>query len=117
VKFFADENVESQIVEYLRLSGNDVVYITEISPGATDNTVLELAKKEKRILITNDKDFGEIVFLQRKATAGIVLMRFDNEDSSVKIASLKTLLNKYNKKMANHFVVIDEERIRIRPIS
>jgi len=117
VKFLADENVELGIVEYLRLSDNDVLYITEKSPGILDSAVIGLANKEKRVIITNDKDFGEIIFLQRKVSVGIILMRFGNENLSIKIASLKILLSKYNKKITGHFVVIDEERIRIRPIS
>jgi len=63
MKFLADENVEKQIVDWLRKNGFDVLFVTEFAKSATDDELLEKAKRDSRILLTNDKDFGELVFL------------------------------------------------------
>ena len=57
----------------------------------------KIANKEKRVLITNDKDFGELVFLQKKLSAGIILIRVRNQDVKQKLNVLKKLLNYYPK--------------------
>ena len=69
-----------------------------------------------RILITNDKDFGEIVFFQKKPTFGIVLFRIKGQNSLQKVELLKKLLIQYQEKIENHFVVITEKRFKFIPM-
>lgn len=85
MKFLADENVEKPIVNLLRNLGHDVKYMTELTKRTVDEQLLDIAQKEFRILITNDKDFGELVFLQKKLSSGILLMRFNTENSQTKV--------------------------------
>jgi predicted nuclease of predicted toxin-antitoxin system len=59
LKFLGDENLDSQIVERLRLDGHIVWYVIEMQPGISDDDVLNLANTEGAILLTFDKDFGE----------------------------------------------------------
>ena len=66
MRLLADEGVDAAIVARLRFDGYDVVYVAELSPGITDDAVLELANAEERILMTADKDFGELVFRLRQ---------------------------------------------------
>lgn len=74
--FLADENVPKEVIEAIRLSGMDVSWIKEIYPGANDDAVLDLANSEGRVLVTFDKDFGEMAFRRGKATVpGILLLR------------------------------------------
>lgn len=80
----------------------------------TDNEVLNTARRESRILLTNDKDFGELVFLQRKSTNGVVLFRFETEDALEKVKVLRKVLPRYAEKLPRHFTVISEKRIRFR---
>jgi predicted nuclease of predicted toxin-antitoxin system len=61
VKVLADECCDAPLVRGLRSDGHDVLYAKEIAPGADDEFVLELACSERRILLTEDKDFGELV--------------------------------------------------------
>lgn len=82
----------------------------------TDDELLELANKEKRILITNDKDFGELIFLQKKLTTGIILFRVKIQKSQEKMKLMKKLLMGYREKFFNHFIVITKDRIRLIPI-
>jgi len=73
------------IVDWLRDQKYDVMYVAESSSGITDEEVISLAICESRILITNDKDFGELIFRQGRTTQGILLIRAANEESSNKI--------------------------------
>ena len=72
LSFVADENVESDVVVALRELGHDVVDVVHSSPGAADDSLLESARSRNAILITSDKDFGDLVYRQRKMTAGVV---------------------------------------------
>lgn len=71
MKFLVDECADEQLVEHLRANGHDVLYVMETMRGATDDVILNRAYQEQRILLTEDKDFGELVFRLRKPTIGI----------------------------------------------
>jgi predicted nuclease of predicted toxin-antitoxin system len=71
MKIVVDEGVERPIVVRLRADGHNVLYIAEIAPGSKDRDILELAHNEKALLITLDKDFGDLVFLHRFHTNGV----------------------------------------------
>lgn len=75
MNFVADESVDRQIVERLREDGHSVIYVAEMDPGIPDEDVIRLANQQSTILITADKDFGELVFRQALATHGVVLIR------------------------------------------
>jgi predicted nuclease of predicted toxin-antitoxin system len=75
VTFLADESVDRQIVERLRLDGYGVVYVAEMSPGVMDEAVLMESRVSASVLITADKDFGELVFRRRQASTGVPLVR------------------------------------------
>lgn len=75
MKFLGDENLDWQIVERLRLDDHGVLYVVEMEPGIPDDEVLNLANNEGAILLTSDKDFGELVFRLRRIAAGVVLIR------------------------------------------
>lgn len=75
MNFLADEGVDRQIVERLRQIGHQVLYIAEMEPGISDDEVLERANDNEALLITLDKDFGELVFRQAKVNAGVILVR------------------------------------------
>jgi len=66
MKFLADESIEKPVIDWLRGQDFDVRYVAEITPSINDEEVIRFANDEGRILITNDKDFGELVFRQSK---------------------------------------------------
>jgi predicted nuclease of predicted toxin-antitoxin system len=68
LNILADESVDGPIVKRLRQEGHTVQYIAEMTPGITDDMVLELANQEAALLLTADKDFGELVFRQRRVS-------------------------------------------------
>lgn len=75
MKLLADEGVDRQIVALIRDEGHDVAYVLEMEPGISDEAVLDLANREARILLTADKDFGELVFRQGLLAPGVILIR------------------------------------------
>lgn len=75
MKFLANENIDKPIVDRLRKDGHAILYVIEMEPGITDNEVMRRANKESALLLTTDKDFGEIVFRQGTVIHGVVLVR------------------------------------------
>lgn len=116
MKFLADECCDSGLVAHLREEGHDVLYVTEEKAGATDDTVLLDAYKEGRILLTEDKDFGELVYRLKKPCPGIILIRIDVREKNTKWNRLRTLIEKYEGRLAGHFVVVDPQKFRFRPL-
>lgn len=116
MKFLADENVERKIVEMLRKKGYDVRYTADEQRSSTDEEILNKSNKEERVLITNDKDFGELVYLEKKISSGILLLRFSTEKSEVKARFVDDFISQYEDKVAKNFVVLSEKGIRIRKL-
>ena len=75
MRFLADESCDFNAVRALREAGFDVLAVVEVSPRATDDRVIELAVLEDRILLTEDKDFGQLVYASAETSPGVVLMR------------------------------------------
>ncbi len=114
MKFIADEGVDWQIIGRLRQDGHTVWYVAEMKPGIPDDTVLELANKEGAILLTNDKDFGEIVFREHRATSGIVLIRLAGLSQSGKAERVSKAVQKQGEELLQAFSVVTPHAIRIR---
>lgn len=75
-RFLADESRDFAVVRALREATFDVVAIVEHSPGATDDQVIALSVREQRVLLTEDKDFGQLVFAANRESAGVIFVRF-----------------------------------------
>jgi len=105
-------NVEKPIVDWLREKGYDIKWIPEIDCQMDDEVLLNLAKIEERILITNDKDFGELTFLQKKGSAGIILLRIKGQQVEDKLSILRRLLQNYITKLPHHFITVTKKKVR-----
>jgi predicted nuclease of predicted toxin-antitoxin system len=104
MKFLVDENIGKTIVSYLESSGYDVKWIRRVSPGISDIDVIVLALKENRVIITYDLDFGELVFLDDKKHAGILLLRVSTDLVPIHLKAIKNFLLKHNEKeLCNRF--------------
>ncbi len=112
IKFIADVNVEKAIVDYLSENGYDVKWVPDYDCEILDEDLSKIAKREKRILITNDKDFGELIFLQKKLSTGIVLIRVKGQQKEDKVKLIKKLLQNYSDKLLKHFIVITKKKFR-----
>ena len=115
MRFLVDECTGPAVAQWLRERGHDVFSVFQSTPGIGDFDVLRLAVAESRILVTNDKDFGEAIFRDRQPHRGVVLLRLEDETSASKIAVLERLLATGGDAIANQFVVVTETRVRIHP--
>ncbi len=116
IKFLANVNVEKPLIDFLNEKGFDIKWITNIDKRMPDDRVCEIANSEQRIIITNDKDFGEIIFYQKKIVYGIILLRVKGQNSSEKIILLEKLLENYSDKIINHFVILTKKKFRFIPL-
>jgi len=110
----ANENIPEDCVIRLRQSGYDVLWIRETSPGCSDLGVIDRALAEDRLLITFDKDFGDLVFRRgAKASRGLVLLRI-SQASSIVVAQRVAAVLASRDDWAGHFSVVDDFTIRMR---
>ena len=116
LKFLADVNVEQSVIETIRQIGYEVKAVKDIDLGMKDEEILKLAQKEAFILVTNDKDFGELVFRKKWLTKGIILFRCKGENSQEKSKLIRKLLMGYREKIERHFVVVTNRKFRFIPI-
>ena len=117
-RFLADENFPKRSIDLLRDAGHDVAAIRERDRGATDPDVLERASREDRVLLTFDRDFGEMIFLLNlPAPPGIVYFRLDpNWQTDERAVRLQALLRDPNASLATSFTVAMENRSRQRSL-
>ena len=90
--WLADECVDAAFVTQLRSHGHDVTYVAENAAGLPDPDVLKHADEQRRILLTEDKDFGDLVFRLRRAVPGLVLLRIAPNDRHLKWTRLLVAL-------------------------
>lgn len=115
MNFLADESVEGQTVERLRRDGHDVAYIAEMEPGISDDVVLARANERNALLVTADKDFGELVFHQAHLTAGgVVLIRLAGLSAQRKAEIVSRVLIDHAPELPHAFTVISPGKVRIR---
>jgi predicted nuclease of predicted toxin-antitoxin system len=117
MNFLADESVDYQIVDRLRQEGHLVRYIAEIEAGVSDDVVLNLANKEASLLLTADKDFGELIFRQHRLAEGVILIRLAGLSPMSKAEIVASTLRKHSTELSQAFAVITPQAIRIRPRS
>ncbi len=113
MRFLVDECTGPAVAQWLRRQNHDVISVYDEIRGADDTEVIQKACEQNRILITNDKDFGELVFREKKPHKGVILLRLEDEQASNKIAVLQRLLEKYEKSFSGNFIVVTETTVRI----
>src|SRR5215212_2162711 len=93
MRFLLDENVDLPLADYLKEQAHDVTAIAlDDTRSIRDQEVLQIALAESRILITNDKDFGELIYKQQLKHAGVIFFRLRDEDIPFKVARLEAVL-------------------------
>ena len=114
--FVADESVDFRIVTYLRKSGYTVYSIAEDSFGISDEVVLKKAVESKSVLITEDKDFGELTFRLKRSHNGIILIRMPGIPIETRIEKIGFALNEFGGRLQNSFTVITVNKLRIKAL-
>ena len=112
MKFLADESCDFVVVRGLRQAGCDVLAVCELAPSIADMEVIQLAGKEKRVLITEDKDFGQIFYSFTGKEHTVILIRYPNNIRKQLAPDVISLIKSYSKKISGCFVVVQPGRIR-----
>lgn len=114
LQFLADESCDFGVVRALRAEGYDVVALTEITTRSLDDEVIAQSFNEDRILLTEDKDFGQLVFASRADSAGVILIRFPGNARKTLQATIVKLIREQGNAIRNAFVVVQPGHIRVR---
>lgn len=115
-RFLADESCDFSVVRELRAAGFDVVAVLEKAPGAIDQRVIELARTDARILLTEDRDFGRLVFAATQATSGVIFIRFPATLRPKLAGRVLDLVRREGDRLERSFTVVGPSRIRIRSL-
>jgi predicted nuclease of predicted toxin-antitoxin system len=116
INFLADESCDFTVVRALRAAKFDVLSVAESFPSISDEQVLQRSLKEERILLTEDKDFGEWVFAHGKKVPGVILVRFPGNARKQLAEEIRMLVEDYGTDLIRNFVVLEPGRARIRKI-
>jgi len=114
VNFFVDESIDRQIVSRLRRDGHAVRYVAEMEPGISDDMVLDLANEEADVLLTADKDFGELVFRQGRLAPDIMLIRLAGLSPARKAEVVASAIDQHGEELPGAFAVLTPRSFRIR---
>ena len=112
MRFLADESCDFAVVRALRSAGHDVLAIAEVSPRIEDEEVLKLALDEKRVLLTEDTDFGELVYAEGLGSSGVVLFRFPAAARRAIGDAALDVANRIGDELSSRFTVVQPGRIR-----
>ena len=114
MNFLADESIDRQIVVHLRQDGHAVQYIAEMASGISDDNVLAIANRESSLLLTADKDFGELVFRQGRFTLGTLLVRLAGVAPERKAELVASIIAQRSEELPGAFAVLTPRSLRIR---
>lgn len=114
MRLVADECVERPTVTALRDAGHSVLFIAETSPGVDDIDVLDIARREQLLLLTADKDFGDLVFRNGEPHFGVLLIRAPESDPDENAANTLAAIELHGPEMLNRFSVLVGRTLRIR---
>jgi len=112
-----DESVGQQVVARLRNDGHDVLYVAEMSPGIDDEEVLGAANEHDALLLTADKDFGELVFRLGRVSRGVMLLRLSGIAAEEQVAAVSTAIAQHEAELLDAFSVVSPRTVRIRPLN
>ena len=112
----ADENLDASIVAWLRGLGHDVLWTAEAVPGSDDARLLELARAQERVLITLDRDFGDLIFRRGMRPTGAILLRLRTRSASELLSGFQQVWPILEARAPGHLVVVSRGKVRVRPL-
>jgi len=113
LRFLADESCDFAVVRALRAVGYDVLAVSEVTQRSVDSDIIEQSAREQRILFTEDKDFGWLVFVSRADSAGVILIRFPGNAREALAQVVVQVVQEHGKALLGCFVVVQPGHIRI----
>jgi predicted nuclease of predicted toxin-antitoxin system len=112
----ADESVDYRTINFLRKNSFHVIAIIDNDASISDTEVLKKANEQNTLLITEDKDFGELVFRFKLKHKGILLLRFFNTNNDMQNKKVLEVLQAHHKELSNSFSTLTDKKLRIRQI-
>lgn len=112
----ADENLDLIIVDALRAHNIDVYSIFELDRGLTDKEVIDLSKKPPRIILTEDKDFGEWVYAHNEREISVILLRYDYAEVRDIASVVVNLIKSKGTELFGKFTTVTANKVRVRKI-
>ncbi len=113
MRLLADENCDFAVVRALRSAGHDVAAVSDFQQRSDDRELMEMAYREGRILLTEDKDFGWLTFVGLLDNPGVVLIRFPAAARRTLATSVTRLVSELGPKLTGTFVVLGPGSVRI----
>ncbi len=114
MNLLCDEGIDRAIVEALRRDGHETTYVAELAPGLTDEHVLAEANRLGAVLVTRDKDFGELVYRQHRLHTGVLLVRMEGLSRDEKAERVSAAVAAHGSEMTGAFAVLTRDKLRIR---
>lgn len=114
LRFLADESCDFAVVRALRDAGHNVIAVAEFTSRTDDRRLIEQAAREQRILLTEDKDFGWLVFINQIRSTGVILIRYPGQARSLLAADVVGLVKKSGEQLMTSFVVMEPGYARLR---
>ena len=115
MNFLADKGVDFPVVQRLRSDGHEVLYVAEMDPGISDEKVLTSTNDKNALLLTADKDFGELVYRLRHISAGVLLVRLAGLSPTSKADLVSSVVRDHGGQLMYTFTVITPGMVRVRP--
>lgn len=110
MRFLADESCDFSIVRTLRSTGHDVLAVAELAPRSDDAQVIDIAVRKGRILLTEDKDFGQLVYAHLQSSGGVILVRYPAGLRKTLPKAVVDLIDEAGDRLAGNFVVVVHSR-------
>ena len=117
MKFVADENIDIEIIEDLRKIRVDIISIAEDFFGISDVDVLKVANENRALLITADKDFGELVFRRGEISEGVILLRIFGIPQKEKVKTVLEVFKDHSSEFEGSFTVIKKNKVRVKKMN
>lgn len=116
MKLLANAHISRAIFNFLQEEGHECVHAEMVAPGMPDDALMRLAVEEHRVIITADKDFGELVFRRLIPAAGVILLRLHAPTEADRLNLLRKVWPSVARSAAGHFVVVTNHRVRRTPL-
>lgn len=114
MNFLLDESCDAKVATALEEVGHDVLKVAQVSQGITDEEVIKLALEQSRILLTEDKDFGQLIYAAGKESCGVILFRFPSTERERMAEKIVELASIEKTSLQTSFVVLEPTKTRIR---
>jgi predicted nuclease of predicted toxin-antitoxin system len=111
--FLADESCDFAVVRALRAEGHDVLAVSEVTHRSVDSELIEQAHREQRILLTEDKDFGWLVYVSHADSSGVILIRFPGNARRTLVQAVMQVVEEQGERLHRAFVVVQPGHVRI----